>query len=170
MGDPAGVGPEIAVKTVILPELQEQCNMVIVGSPKIIQRETNIHAPGKTIVVVNNVDDCKFEGQNINVYEVEVEGVEDVKYGIISAVAGKAAFLSVKKVIELAMDKKIDATVTGPIHKKSINDAGYHFAGHTEIYAHYTNTKSYAMLLASDDLKVIHVTTHIPLREACDIT
>ncbi len=169
MGDPAGIGPEIAVKTVILPELLEQCNMLIIGNSKIIQREIEKHSQGKTIVVVKNVDDCNFEAHNINVYEVDVEGIEDVKYGIISPVAGKAAFLSVKKVIELAMEKKIDATITGPIHKKSINDAGYHFAGHTEIYAHYTNTKSYAMLLASEDLKVIHVTTHVPLRQACDI-
>jgi len=59
--------------------------------------------------------------------------------------------------------------VTGPIHKESINQAGHKFAGHTEIYAHYTNTKKYAMLLVDKDMKVIHVSTHVSLRQACDL-
>jgi 4-hydroxythreonine-4-phosphate dehydrogenase len=63
----------------------------------------------------------------------------------------------------------VDATVTGPINKKSINEAGHHFAGHTEIYAHFTNTKKYAMLLVEDKMKVIHVSTHVSLRQACDL-
>jgi 4-hydroxythreonine-4-phosphate dehydrogenase len=61
------------------------------------------------------------------------------------------------------MAGEIDATVTGPINKKSINEAGHHFAGHTEIYAHYTGTAKYAMLQVEDNLKVIHVSTHVSL-------
>src|SRR5690606_10613351 len=83
--------------------------------------------------------------------------------------AGKASFEAVKKVIDLALDGKLDATVTGPINKKSINEAGFHFAGHTEIYAEYTNTKKYAMLLVEENMKVIHVSTHVSLRQACDL-
>ncbi len=169
MGDPAGVGPEIAVRTVILPEILEKCNPVIVGVSKVIQREIEKFTPDKSLVVVDKVEDCRFSPENINVFEIDVKGAEDVIYGTISPVAGEAAFQSIKKVIELALNKKIDATVTGPIHKKSINDAGHHFAGHTEIYAHFTNTKNYAMLLASDALKVIHVTTHVPLKKACEM-
>jgi 4-hydroxythreonine-4-phosphate dehydrogenase len=90
-------------------------------------------------------------------------------FGQISAMAGEASFASVKKVIDLAMAGEVDATVTGPINKKSINEAGHHFAGHTEIYAHYTNTPKYAMLLVEDNLKVIHVSTHVSLRKACDL-
>jgi 4-hydroxythreonine-4-phosphate dehydrogenase len=82
---------------------------------------------------------------------------------------GYAAFQSVKKVIDLAMSGEIDATVTGPINKKSINEAGHHFAGHTEIYAEFTGTRKYAMLLVEDNLKVIHVSTHVSLRQACDL-
>ena len=53
--------------------------------------------------------------------------------------------------------------------KKSINEAGHHFAGHTEIYAHHTGTKKYAMLLVEENMKVIHVSTHVSLRQACDL-
>ncbi len=81
---------------------------------------------------------------------------------------GEAAFSYVVKVIELAMSGKADATVTNAISKEAIHMAGHDFSGHTEIYAHYTNTRKYAMMLAHDDLRVIHVSTHVSLREACD--
>ena len=81
----------------------------------------------------------------------------------------EASFQSVKKVIELALEGTLDGTVTGPIHKKAINDAGHHFAGHTEIYAHYTGTRKYAMLLVEEYIRVIHVSTHVSLRQACDL-
>ncbi|HIE27790.1 TPA: 4-hydroxythreonine-4-phosphate dehydrogenase PdxA, partial [Candidatus Poribacteria bacterium] len=78
-------------------------------------------------------------------------------------------FEYIKKVIELALAKEIDATVTGPIHKEAINLAGYHYAGHTEIYADFTETKDYAMMLADGDYRIVHVSTHVSLRKACDL-
>ena len=83
--------------------------------------------------------------------------------------AGNAAFEAVKKVIQFAMEKKIDATVTGPINKEAIHAAGHFFSGHTEIYAHYTGTKKYAMMLIEGNLRVVHVTTHVSMRQACDL-
>ena len=67
------------------------------------------------------------------------------------------------------MAGEVEGTVTGPINKKSINEAGHHFAGHTEIYAHFTGTRKYAMLLVEDHINVIHVSTHVSLRQACDL-
>jgi 4-hydroxythreonine-4-phosphate dehydrogenase len=66
------------------------------------------------------------------------------------------------------MNGEIDATVTGPLNKEAINLAGHHFSGHTEIYAHFTDTSDYTMMLADNDLRVVHVSTHVSLREACD--
>lgn len=67
------------------------------------------------------------------------------------------------------MANEVDATVTGPISKEAINLAGHHFSGHTEIYAHYTNSEDYAMVLAHEHFRVIHVSTHVSLRRACDL-
>src|SRR6185436_2150635 len=92
-----------------------------------------------------------------------------LEFGKINAMCGEASFQAVKKAIELALAKEVEATVTGPINKKSINEAGHHFAGHTEIYAHYTGTRKYAMLLVEDNINVIHVSTHVSLRQACDL-
>ena len=95
--------------------------------------------------------------------------IENHKMGKVSAEYGNAAFENVVKLIDLALKKELDATVTGPIHKESINLAGHKFSGHTEIYAKYTRTKRYAMLLVEEDLRVIHVSTHVSLRKACDL-
>lgn len=82
--------------------------------------------------------------------------------------SGNAAFQYVKKVIDLAMKHEIDATVTNALNKEAINLAGHHYSGHTEIYAEYTGTKKYTMLLVHEELRVVHVSTHVSLREACD--
>lgn len=66
------------------------------------------------------------------------------------------------------MKKEIQATVTNALSKEAINMAGHHYSGHTEIYAEYTGTKKYAMMLAHHDFRVVHVSTHVSLREACD--
>ena len=97
----------------------------------------------------------------------------------VSVEGGNAAFQCVKKVIELAMAGEVDATCTNALNKEAMNKAleyyhgeksdGYtHFDGHTEIYATYTHTKKYTMMLAHHDLRVVHVSTHVSLREACD--
>ena len=82
---------------------------------------------------------------------------------------GEAAFQYVKKAIELAMAGEVDATVTNALNKDHINMAGHHYSGHTEIYADYTHTAKYSMMLAHDELRVIHVSTHVSLRQACDL-
>ena len=105
----------------------------------------------------------------IDVFDLNITDTAKLQFGEIDAICGEASFQAVKKVIDLALAKEVDATVTGPINKKSINEAGHHFAGHTEIYAHFTNTKKYAMLLVEDKMKVIHVSTHVSLRQACDL-
>jgi 4-hydroxythreonine-4-phosphate dehydrogenase len=169
MGDPASIGPEIAIKALLNHHIYDICRPLLVGDADVfndIIKRLNLDAK---INPINNVSDAKFEFGNIDVFDLQNVKLDKLVFGEVSAMAGNAAFGAVQKVIELAMTGKIDATVTGPINKKSINEAGHHFAGHTEIYAHYTNTSKYAMLLVEDNLKVIHVSTHVSLRQACDL-
>ena len=85
-----------------------------------------------------------------------------------TSLGGEASFRYVVKVIELAMAGEVDATITNALSKEAINMAGHHYSGHTEIYADYTHTSKYTMMLAHEDLRVVHVSTHVSLREACD--
>ena len=91
-----------------------------------------------------------------------------IRHKIAAAETGRASFEYVRKVIDLALAGEIDATVTGPISKEAINLAGFQYAGHTEIYADFTYTKDYAMMLVHERFRVIHVSTHVSMREACD--
>jgi 4-phospho-D-threonate 3-dehydrogenase / 4-phospho-D-erythronate 3-dehydrogenase len=153
MGDPASIGPEIAIKALLQKKIYEICRPLLVGDAAVFNH-------------IAQLLNFPVSIRAINLHNVDLG---QLQFGSISAMAGNASFEAVKKVIELALAGEVDATVTGPINKKSINDAGHYFAGHTEIYAHFTNTRKYAMLLVEDNLKVIHVSTHVSLRQACDL-
>src|SRR5262249_15003293 len=99
----------------------------------------------------------------LDLKNVEMAGLQ---YKKVAAMTGKASFEYIQKVIELAMAREIDATVTGPIHKEAIHLAGYNYAGHTEIYGALTKTRDYTMMLADGDFRVVHVSTHVSLQEA----
>jgi len=169
MGDPAGIGPEVATKTLDRKEIYDICRPVVIGDANAMQQAVDIAKVKLNVRSVSEIAEAKFEFGTMDVFDLKNVDLNQLEHGKISAMAGEAAFQAVKKVIELALEKKIDATVTGPIHKEAINLAGHHFAGHTEIYAHFTNTKDYAMLLVSENLRVIHVSTHVPVRQACDL-
>jgi 4-hydroxythreonine-4-phosphate dehydrogenase len=169
MGDPASIGPEIALKALLNQDLYNICQPLLVGDYDVFNQIKNILNINIALNRISNVREAKFEFGTIDVFDLGNTDVSQLKFGQISANCGEAAFQSVKKVIELALAGEVDATVTGPINKKSINEAGHHYAGHTEIYATLTNTTKYAMLLVEDHIKVIHVSTHVSLRQACDL-
>ena len=174
MGDPAGNGPEITVKALADASLYERCRPIVVGDAKMIeQAKAFVNHPEIRVNPVTSVADAMFEAGTIDVFHMDlIEDVASFKLGEVSVEGGNAAFQSVKRTIELAMAGEVDATVTNALNKEAMNLAlepqGMHFDGHTEIYATYTNTKSYTMMLAHHDFRVVHVSTHCSLREACD--
>jgi len=169
MGDPASIGPEIGVKALLQESIQAICRPLLVGDAVVFQQIIDkLKLPAK-VNIVSTVAEAKFESGTIDVYDLKITDISQLEFGKIDAMYGEASFQAVKKAIELAIAGEVDGTVTGPINKKSINEAGHHFAGHTEIYAHYTGTKKYAMLLVEDHINVIHVSTHVSLRQACDL-
>lgn len=174
MGDPAGNGPEITVKALSDPSLYERCRPIVVGDAKMIeQARIFVGHPEIKVNAVSDVADARFEAGTIDVYHMDlIEDVASFRLGEVSAEGGNAAFQSVKRTIELAMEGTVDATVTNALNKEAMNLAlapqGMHFDGHTEIYATYTGTKRYCMMLAHHDFRVVHVSTHCSLREACD--
>ncbi len=169
MGDPASIGPEIGVKALLQENIHAICRPLLVGDAIVFQQIIDKLQLNAKVNAVHKVADAKFEIGTIDVFDLNITDISKLEFGKIDAMCGEASFQAVKKAIELAMAGEVDGTVTGPINKKSINDAGHHYAGHTEIYAHYTGTKKYAMLLVEDHINVIHVSTHVSLRQACDL-
>jgi len=169
VGDPNGIGPEITAKTLSLPEIYEICCPLVVSDLKLMEEAVKIANVSLGLNRVQNPQKGKYEFGVIDVLDMNNVDMSKHVYKKITAESGKASFEYIQKVIELALAKEIDATVTGPIHKESINLAGYHYSGHTEIYADFTKTRDYAMMLAHGDFRIIHVSTHVSLRKACDM-
>lgn len=169
LGDPAGIGPEISIKAFAKKDLYERCQPLLVGDACVVEKYLQAHPElDLKINVVEEPDQGKYVYGTIDLIDLKAVDIDQLAIGEVSAMAGNAAFQYVKKVIELALDKKIDATVTNPLNKEALNVAGHHYAGHTEIYADLTHTDKYTMMLADGNLRVVHVSTHVSLREACD--
>lgn len=170
LGDPAGIGPEISIKAFNKPELYDRSKPLLVGDESVDSYYLNKHPElGLQLNVIDKPSEAKFEFGTIDLISVGVvPSMDDFPIGEVSSIGGDAAFQYVKKVIELALAKEIDATVTNPLNKEAMNLAGHHYAGHTEIYADLTGTDKYTMMLADGNLRVVHVSTHVSLREACD--
>ncbi len=131
---------------------------------KLLEKQNDFH-----INAVKKRFRCiSFEFGTIDVYDMGLVDIEKEFMEKYPKCAEKLLFNMSKKVIELAMSNEIDATVTNAISKEAVNLAGHHYSGHTEIYADFTKNKKYTMMLAHNDLRVVHVSTHVSLREACD--
>jgi 4-hydroxythreonine-4-phosphate dehydrogenase len=159
MGDPAGVGPEVALKALREPELYEVCRPVVFGSVAALEREPA--APGIELDPELTRDDASPE-------RVLVHPVSDVApppYGEVSAEGGELAVAAVRAATEAALAGRIDAMATGPLNKASMRLAGYEHAGHTELLADLCGGPEVSMVLVGPQLRVAHMTTHIPLED-----
>jgi 4-hydroxythreonine-4-phosphate dehydrogenase len=166
MGDPAGIGPEIAIKALSFPEIQKISNPVIIGDAKIIKRAMKVvGASSFELKTVAKIEEARFSRRIINVLDLNNVDMAKFKTGKISIQCGRAAVEYIFRAIELAKNKEIKGIVTCPINKEAIRKAGFKYQGHTEILADKTNTKKYAMMFVSDTLWVVLATTHLPLRD-----
>ncbi len=169
MGDPASIGPEITVKVLADKAIYEVCRPIVIGDACVLEAARKLVGHEElTVRAVKDVKDGVFTFGTIDVLDMGLVSMEQLVRGQISAMCGDAAFQYVKKIIELAMDGAVDATVTNAFNKEAVNLAGHHYSGHTEIYADLTGTRNYTMMLAHENLRVVHVSTHVSLREACD--
>lgn len=184
MGDPFGNGPEITVSALADEDLYRRCRPLVIGDRssmsyalKVAKKVMGINLE---LNVISSPDEGKYSYGIIDLIDLNLVPEDEIPdtseldepkpFGIgACALGGEAAFWYIVKVIKLAMDGEIDATVTNAISKEAINMAGHHYSGHTEIYADYTGTSKYTMMLVHGNLRVVHVSTHVSLRQACDL-
>lgn len=181
MGDPFGNGPELSVKALSDSRVYEKCRPVIIGDASVMNYAAAVQKVrgGTTVRIhaIESLDQAKYEFGTIDVLDMKIVSPEDLpgipeqpepfKIGA-TALGGEASYRYVTEVIRLAMEGQVDATVTNALSKEAINMAGHHYSGHTEIYAEETKTQKFTMMLAWNELRVVHVSTHVSLREACD--
>lgn len=168
MGDPAGIGPEIIIKALAEGELAG-VPAVVVGCANTLRRVMGLNVtPQAELRVLDQVKDAHFAPGIINVIDEPLADAAALQPGVVQKAAGDLAWRCVKRATELALAGEVQAIATAPLNKEALHSAGHIYPGHTELLAQLTNTKNYAMVLYTDKLKVIHVTTHIALRKFLD--
>ncbi len=163
MGDPAGIGPEIIAHAVSHPEIQKICRPVVIGSRDILEESFRLTGQIFRPNVITSTAMVDFSPGTVNI--MDIGWLRDFRREKASAEGGKASAACIKKAVELALNKQVDAVVTAPISKEAFKAAGLKWPGHTEMLAELTRTTDYAMMLAGGPLRVILVTIHTALRD-----
>jgi 4-phospho-D-threonate 3-dehydrogenase / 4-phospho-D-erythronate 3-dehydrogenase len=166
MGDPSGVGPEITLRALADAEVYEWCRPVVLGDTRILARAAEAVGSAATLRVVETVGDAAFEPGIVDVLDLGNADPGACPWGEISAASGRAAVEYVIEGAALAMRGDVDGIVTAPLNKAAMAQAGFHWAGHTELLAEQTGSGNVTMMLTGNGLRIVHVSTHVSLREA----
>ena len=168
MGDAAGVGPEIIVKALADAHMYEISRPVVFGDKKILERAARITGSKLQIRAIESPSEGGREFGIIDVIDHD-NLPADLPFAKLDAKAGKAAYEYIQSAVKYALQHEVHAIVTAPLNKEALHMGGCPYPGHTEILGALTHTKDYSMMLVSGPLKVIHVTTHVSMRQVCDL-
>ena len=155
MGDPAGVGPEVLLKALADPDVAALADWVVVGDHRVLQMTEYLTG---------------FGLGNIRLHDTGAfANYDHFAFGRLDARCGAAAVEYVRIATDLCLNGSAAAMVTAPLNKEAVTLNGIPFSGHTEYIAEMCGVAESRMLLASERLSVVHVSTHISLRHACDL-
>jgi 4-hydroxythreonine-4-phosphate dehydrogenase len=162
MGDPTGIGPEIVAK--VFGEDGAR-RALVVGDVAMMRRAIDLLGLPLRVNPVERPADARFAPGCVDVLAV-TDLPPDLPYGAVDRRGGGAAYEYVHRAVELAMHDDVHAIATAPLNKEAMHLAGFRYPGHTELLAALTGAEDYAMMLVTDELRVVHVSTHVALREA----
>ena len=168
MGDAAGSGPEIVTKALIDLQTRAVCRPVVIGDAATMQAALKVTGVLGEIRAIEELSEALFRNGIIEVMDLHNIQLDRLTRGQVDPMAGKAAFEYIKLATELVLAGKCDAIVTSAINKEALNEAGYHYDGHTQLLAELCGAPDVAMMLVSGQLRITHVTTHVSLRQAIE--
>ena len=163
MGDPSGVGAEVTVKAMAALSARERAKYAVIGDLDTLERAK---AAADVELPLHAYNEDATEG-SVAVVHIPVEGLPG-KFGVLSSACGEASYQYIKRAVEMVQAGEAVGIVTAPINKEALNAAGHHFDGHTGMLAYLTGSKSSWMLLASETLNVLHISTHVSLKDAIE--
>jgi 4-phospho-D-threonate 3-dehydrogenase / 4-phospho-D-erythronate 3-dehydrogenase len=155
MGDPAGIGPEVILKALADPALADLADWVVVGDARVINMAERVTGVPLAHASLHDAG--------------ALAGYGDFSFGRLDPRCGAAAIEYVRIATQLCLDGAAEAMVTAPLNKEAVTLNGLPFSGHTEYIAELCGATESRMLLASERLSTIHVSTHVALRRACDL-
>ena len=164
MGDPAGIGPEVVLKAVAEEEVRSVCIPVIIGDAQLLAHTARTLDLQSGYDIVRADEPFPEHSEPVIYHLGNITGF--IEPGIESGAAGKAAGGYIEAAVELCAAGSIDAIATAPINKRALFLGGYSFPGHTEFFAHLTGAEEYAMAFVAGNLRIVLLSTHVPLSEA----
>ncbi len=170
MGDPAGIGPEIAVRAAgtIWREAPPSVRLLVVGDASVMRRVAGSIEPGAAIHPIGEVGEARFEAGTLDVLDLDLIDGESVAWGVEEPACGRAAAESLRAAAALALGGDVDAMASAPLHKAAMRKAGYDYPGQTEFLADLTGAERFGMIIVAGTLRLLYVTNHMALREVPD--
>jgi 4-hydroxythreonine-4-phosphate dehydrogenase len=166
MGDPAGIGPEIVLKSLAHADVFGRCRPLVIGDRRILERAAGWLGTSPQFDVVSDPAHGAYQPGRVTLLDLENAAPDRIPVGEETATAGAAAVAYVFRACDLAMAGEADAVVTAPLNKAAMHLAGYEYAGHTELLTERTGAQRVSMLLIGPSLRIVHVSTHVALVEA----
>lgn len=168
LGDPAGIGPEIVVKTFEKKELYEMADMVLIGDKFVLEKALKVTNSDLKINVIETVEEGKYEYGTIDLIDLGII-TEDYEFGQVNAKCGEASYRYIMKAGELAMEGHVESVATSPINKESLRAADVPYIGHTEMFEDISKVKDPLTMFEVEDLRVFFLSRHVSLKEAIDL-
>lgn len=162
MGDPAGIGSEIIVKSV--PDADSESQYVVLGDMDVMADAVDACKSDLKLREVASVEEAQ---DTVGVLDVlDFDNVDEIARGETRGEYGQAGLDYLEEAIDLAMNDRIDAMCNAPLNKKALELAGSEYAGHTNLLADRTGTEKYSMLLLQGNIRITHISVHVSLEEA----
>lgn len=169
IGDPAGVGPEIVVKSVASKEVFDVARTVVIGDAKVLANACKIMNVDLRINKIEKPEDGDYSEGVLNLIDLDNIDMDQFEFGKVNGICGKAAFAYIEKSIQLANEGLVDAVATTPINKESLRAGNINFIGHTEIFGELTNTEDPLTMFETNGMRIFFLTRHVSLRDMLDL-
>ena len=165
MGDPAGIGPEIVVKSVLSPGILRACRPVVVGDKRIVKKALGVFGSGAGMKVLPDISPELLNPKQVNVLDTADADPDQIETGRASAAGGRAVFEDIQGAVKLTEERKIGGFVAGPHNKYSVNLAGIHFAGYPPFLAQLTGSRYAFNMLVAGTIRIVGATLHVALKD-----
>ncbi|MFS0559345.1 4-hydroxythreonine-4-phosphate dehydrogenase PdxA [Terribacillus sp. 179-K 1B1 HS] len=166
MGDPAGIGPEITMKSLAKQEIYDVCKPLVIGDTAVIKKAIEIVDANLEVNEVSAPSEGKYELGTVDVINLDNIDIEKLEYGQVSAQGGQGAFEYIKKSVELAMDGQVQALATTPINKESLKAAKVPYIGHTEMLEDLAGSDDPLTMFEVNGMRIFFLTRHLSLKDA----
>ncbi|MEK8020854.1 MAG: 4-hydroxythreonine-4-phosphate dehydrogenase PdxA [Candidatus Parabeggiatoa sp.] len=168
-GDPAGIGPEIVVKSLSNPKVYQVSQPLVIGDKNVIANALSLCHKTAKIHIVEKPQDGKYELGTLDLIDLQNIDLSQLQMGTVQAMCGQAAYDYIEKAVKLAMAGEVQALATTPINKESLRAAQIEQIGHTEILAELSQTRDPLTMFEVQGMRIFFLSRHVSLQQACSL-